>query len=75
MGSRLLLSVDDLSDEAVRGILDRASMHSLHSVQPLRTCHPIVGLVFLEASLRTRIGFAAAALRLGWHPIDVVERR
>jgi len=34
-----------------------------------------VGLLFLEGSLRTRVGFAAAAARLGGQFIDVAERR
>lgn len=75
MGNRLVLSVDDLSDDTIRSVLDRAATHAERPVQPVSTRHPIVGLIFLEASLRTRVGFAAAALRLGWHTIDVVERR
>jgi aspartate carbamoyltransferase catalytic subunit len=34
-----------------------------------------VGLLFLETSLRTRVGFAGAAARLGGQSIDVAERR
>lgn len=34
-----------------------------------------MGLLFLEASLRTRVGFAAAAARLGGQSIDIAERR
>jgi aspartate carbamoyltransferase catalytic subunit len=34
-----------------------------------------VGLLFLETSLRTRVGFAAAAARLGGQSIDIAERR
>ncbi|MGH3788200.1 MAG: hypothetical protein ACRDRG_17000 [Pseudonocardiaceae bacterium] len=75
MANRLLLSVEDLNDDTVHRILDRAVMHAARSVGPRDSGRPIVGLVFLEASLRTRIGFAAAALRLGWHSIDVAERR
>jgi aspartate carbamoyltransferase catalytic subunit len=36
---------------------------------------PLVGLLFLEVSLRTRVGFAAAAARLGGQAIEVNERR
>jgi aspartate carbamoyltransferase catalytic subunit len=36
---------------------------------------PLVGLLFLETSLRTRVGFAAAAARLGGQSIDIAERR
>ena len=34
-----------------------------------------MGLLFLETSLRTRVGFAAAAARLGGQSIDIAERR
>jgi len=36
---------------------------------------PLVGLLFLETSLRTRVGFAAAAARLGGQSIEIAERR
>jgi aspartate carbamoyltransferase catalytic subunit len=36
---------------------------------------PVVGLLFLESSLRTRSGFAAAAARLSGQSIDILERR
>lgn len=35
----------------------------------------ILGLLFLEPSLRTRLGFASAAARLGWHTVEVYEPR
>ena len=35
----------------------------------------LVGLIFLEPSLRTRVGFSAAAARLGWQTVEVMERR
>ncbi len=34
-----------------------------------------MGLLFLEASLRTRVGFAAAAARLGGQSIEIADRR
>lgn len=73
--NRLLLSIDDLDDGAVRSVLDRAASFAGDRPVPMTTGPRVVGLVFLESSLRTRVGFAAAALRLGWHAIDVMDQR
>jgi aspartate carbamoyltransferase catalytic subunit len=35
----------------------------------------VVGLAFLEPSLRTQFGFAAAAARLGWTPLFIQDQR
>lgn len=72
--NRLIRSVDDLRDGEVRWVLDRASEHrsrtAIAVVPP-----PLVGLCFLEPSLRTRVGFAAAAARLGGSSAGVVVQR
>lgn len=73
--NRLLLSIDDLDDGAVRSVLDRATAFAGSRPEPLVSGPHVVGLIFLEPSLRTRVGFAAAALRLGWQSIDVVDQR
>lgn len=74
---RHLLSVGDLTDGEVRGILDRAGVlersgsfedHALPG-------GPLVGLLFLSSSLRTRVGFAAAAARLGGTFVEVRDDR
>ena len=35
----------------------------------------LLGLVFFETSLRTRVGFAAAAHRMGWSSVEVLQPR
>ena len=68
--------IDDLTDDA----LDRLFRHAgdLHrtgiSKRP-ETAPQVVGLAFLEASLRTRVGFSVAAARLGWHSVEVHAAR
>jgi aspartate carbamoyltransferase catalytic subunit len=73
MGS--LLRIGDLSDGDLDSILARAGeLHSAGGVEPAAR-RRLVGLVFLEPSLRTRVGFAAAAGRLGWPTVEIQERR
>lgn len=72
---RVIRSVDDLTDDQVRWILSRAAAHHNGSVAPLSPRGPIVGLLFLETSLRTRVGFSAAAFRLGGTALGVFVQR
>lgn len=69
---RLVLSVDDFDDDEIHWILDRsiAPPHGRPSAHG-----PTVGLLFLTPSLRTRVGFAVAAHRLGGAAVDIVEQR
>jgi aspartate carbamoyltransferase catalytic subunit len=70
----VIVGVDDLGTEEIRHILSRATgLRAGASSELARP--PLVGLLFLETSLRTRVGFAAAAARLGGQSIDVAERR
>jgi aspartate carbamoyltransferase catalytic subunit len=70
----VIVGVHDLGTEEIRLILDRAT--SLRAGAAARLARPpLVGLLFLETSLRTRVGFAAAAARLGGQSIDIAERR
>lgn len=69
-----LLSIDDLSDAEIDRILERASEFERDGSSPSGESR-IVGLLFGQTSLRTRVGFAAAAARLGWQSIDILERR
>lgn len=71
--SRLLLSIDDLDDDEIRSLLDRA--HALAAGVPTRTLAPLVGLLFLAESTRTRVGFASAAARLGGSSVEVSTAR
>lgn len=68
-------SVLDLGEAQTDWILDRSRQHRSRRARSSVASGAVVGLVFLETSLRTRVGFAAAAARLGATPIDVVERR
>lgn len=71
---RLLLSIDDLGDGEIRSLLDRA--HVLARGGPaIRDHAPLVGLIFLSESTRTRVGFAAAAARLGGSSVEVTSAR
>jgi aspartate carbamoyltransferase catalytic subunit len=70
----VIVGVDDLGTEEIRHILSRAAGFRAGAASRL-TRPPLVGLLFLETSLRTRVGFAAAAARLGGQSVDVAERR
>lgn len=72
--TRLLVSADDLSDQDVQWILARAAALATGAA-PLDLRHRVIGLLFLEPSLRTRLGFAAAAARLGAQSVEVNEHR
>jgi aspartate carbamoyltransferase catalytic subunit len=71
---QLVLGVEDLEEDFVSRILVRAQDWRFREAVP--TPPPrVLGLLFLEPSLRTRAGFAAAAARLGWSSIEVSETR
>jgi len=67
----------DLGDDEVRGIMDDA--RRLEKAPPsdgwVAGPRPLVGLLFLTPSLRTRVGFASAAVRLGGAYVDALEAR
>lgn len=67
-----MLSVDDFDDDEIHWILDR-SIAPPNGRPPAHG--PTVGLLFLTPSLRTRVGFAVAAHRLGGAAVDIVEQR
>lgn len=73
---RNLFSVGDLTAHDVDAILTQAALFE-RSGPPDReasTGH-LLGLMFTEPSLRTRVGFASAAARLGWQSVDVFQAR
>lgn len=70
-----LLSIDDLTDHDVVGLLSAARSYVTPTSVESRRAPFIVGLVFLEPSLRTRVGFAVAAGRLGGTFVNVIEPR
>jgi ornithine carbamoyltransferase len=79
MPARHLLSIRDLSDDALRAMIERSVWYS--NGTPL--CHRplkdrIVGCYFRKTSTRTRTAFSSAALRLGaqvipYGPADLQE--
>jgi aspartate carbamoyltransferase catalytic subunit len=70
MTIRHLLDMADLPPVEVAAILDAAD-----DPQQLPAVAPVVGLLFLTSSLRTRLGFAAAAARASATPILIEELR
>lgn len=72
-----LLSINDLTDDEITGILDRARYFAANPGAAVSNCGAVklIGLVFLQTSLRTQIGFAAACARLGWQTVAVKELR
>lgn len=68
-----LRGIADLSDARLTAVLDRAHHYASGGTSPRTSA--VVGLLFFEASLRTRAGFAAAAHRLGAGVVEVNERR
>lgn len=71
---RTIISIDDLTGDEIDRILERTRLFEQTGAAPSGLPR-LVGLVFGEASLRTRVGFAAAATKLGWGFVDVFERR
>lgn len=68
-----IASVGDLSDDAVDAVLGRAAEFANGTrVRPLDA---IIGTVFLTSSLRTRVGFSVAGMRLGCRVVDSSEQR
>jgi aspartate carbamoyltransferase catalytic subunit len=70
-----LLTLEDLSDADVGAILAHAHDLASRPRSQWRGARFSAALLFLQPSLRTRVGFAEAALRLGGAPIDVTEQR
>jgi aspartate carbamoyltransferase catalytic subunit len=71
---RALISVDDLDEAEISTILTRATeLERARAV--MDKAGRVVGLLFFEASLRTRAGFAVAAARLGWTAVEVAAQR
>jgi aspartate carbamoyltransferase catalytic subunit len=68
--------IDDLTDDALDRVLARAGeLHRTGVPDRPATAPKVVGLAFLEASLRTRVGFSVAAARLGWRSVEVHAAR
>jgi ornithine carbamoyltransferase len=66
MRPRHLISVNDLTDDELRALVERAAEFSRGQVRAGNELSGLVaGLLFLKTSTRTRCSFSAAALRLG----------
>ena len=73
MAPHRILRVDDLSDDDIGLILERAGRYA-DGERPARS-PALIGLGFFETSLRTRVGVTAAAHRIGATVVEVNERR
>lgn len=71
----ILARVADLSDAFIDAVLERAAALADGSALKAPLPGSVLGLVFLDASLRTRVGFAAAAGRMGMAVVEVGARR
>ena len=63
---RHLISIDDLTDDDLRWIVQRGAEFSSGTAEADRPLHEaVVGVLFRKTSTRTRTAFSAGALRLG----------
>lgn len=72
--ARAVHSVADWSDDEIDGMLARAS-ELADGAAPASPPGALLGLCFFQPSLRTRVGFEAAAHRSGIGFVEAVERR
>ena len=72
---RHLVSADDLDKQTIGKLLARAKELVCMQCRVPPRAPFITGLLFLQSSLRTRLGFAVATSRLGGLPIDVEALR
>lgn len=68
-----LLTASELSRDDIERLL--ASARAYRAGEGRRWSSAVVGLMFYEPSLRTRVGFEIAAARLGAHTTTVLEPR
>ena len=72
-----LLSIDDLSDEQIKAILDEGERWFAYNRQPRRNDHRLDGLTivnaFFENSTRTLLSFEIAANRLGAQVVTIAS--
>lgn len=70
---RHLLSVADIRDDELELIRQSARRRFTGADSLVQEDFLTVGLLFLEPSLRTRIGFAVASASLGWSHVEVTD--
>jgi len=66
---RSLISIAQLDRSEIEHLIDAADKVARDPAAWARSYRPVVGLVFLQESTRTRIGFEVAAFRLGGHAV------
>ena len=72
--ARAFHSVSDWSDNEIGRLLHRAGELAAGAAPTLAT-DALIGMCFFQTSLRTRVGFEAAAHRIGAKFVEVAERR
>jgi aspartate carbamoyltransferase catalytic subunit len=70
---RHLGSIEDVSAQEVLAILDQAE--AMRGSRPQSRVGRVLALAFFQASARTRIGFAAAGIRLGFGTTELISER
>lgn len=71
----ILGSVADLSDGLIDAVLDRAAALADGAAARQAPRGSVLGLLFLDTSLRTRVGFSAAAGRMSMSVVEVGATR
>lgn len=72
---RHLISIDDLSTSEIIGLLDRAEWHRVHATRTTLFQGRTAGLLFLQPSTRTRVGFHVAMSRLGGQAVEITKTK
>lgn len=71
----IIAATADISDRFIESVKDRANALADGAAPKPASPGSVLGLLFLETSLRTRVGFAAAAARMGMAVVEVGARR
>lgn len=67
--------MNDLGPNGVERILNRAVKHVRSRAKTVLPHKPVVGLLFFQASTRTRVGFAVATERIGGASIELWDTK
>lgn len=70
-----LISSASLNRDQIEELLASAKLFSEGSALNSRALNRVIGLWFLDASTRTRVGFEVAALRLGAKPFYIAQQK
>jgi len=72
---RHLIRTDDLSRSEILELLERAEWHRTQATRTTMFQGRVAGLLFLQPSTRTRIGFQVAMARLGGTSVEIHETK